>query len=82
MSSFVDWLKGEGEAFLGHIIRASALREKRRLQQLDGGLFPHIDHETEDRIKKCEAAADHGKKKIERHAKRTETIRRLSTTIE
>lgn len=82
MNNFSDWItKGAGEGILGRIIRNGALREKRRLRNVlnGGGLFPHIDHETKDRIAKCEDAAQYGQQKIQRHARRSETIEKLVT---
>lgn len=81
MSSFADWLKGEGEGAFGRIIRRAALRERHRLQQVlgGGGLFHHIDHETRDKIAKCDVAADIGKKKIEHHAVREKIISGLKS---
>lgn len=80
-NGFADWLKGEGEGVFGQIIKSSAQKEKRRLRAIgEGGLFPHIDHETRDRIAKCEQAEDHGQKKIDRHARRSKTIDALRRT--
>lgn len=82
MADFLDWItKGAGEGIFGRIIKSGANREKRRLQRVlsADGLFPEIDHETRQRIAKCDYAAAEGQKKIERHERRAKTIATLSS---
>lgn len=80
MSDFYQWLKGEGEGLYGRIIRHAGKKEARRLRSVvaDGdGLFPHIDHETKERIEKAEAFAREGQQKIEKHKRRQAAIDEL-----
>lgn len=76
---FENWLHGEGEDQYGHILKRAAGIEKQRLKRAlgDGGLFPHIDHETQQRIAHCDYVATEGQKKIDRHRRRSERIKSL-----
>lgn len=78
-----DWIRGSGEGELGHVLLTGARAERKRLEKLlsNGGLFPHVDHETTTMIEKLKQTELLAQQKIERCERRQATIASLERQL-